>query len=83
MQFRIGAKERAYLAQQKGIPSGAQEALQSASAESNVVEMTQEQASDLRDRCGELLQAKGFGADYEPNDEGRMLEDLIDRLYVR
>ena len=45
-------------------------------------ELTADDADRLRDLCGERLQTHGFGPDYEPPEEGRRLEPLIDRLYV-
>ena len=45
-------------------------------------ELTADDADRLRDLCGERLQTHGFGPDYEPTEEGRCLERLIDELYV-
>lgn len=42
----------------------------------------EDDADFLRDRCGERLQVYGFGSKYEPTTEGRLLEDLIDKLFV-
>lgn len=44
--------------------------------------LTDDVADDLRDLCGERLQAHGFGDDYEPTEEGLRLEKLIDSLFV-
>jgi hypothetical protein len=46
------------------------------------VVLTAEEADDMRNRCAEQLQLRGFGADYELNDEGRMLQELIDYLFT-
>lgn len=35
----------------------------------------------LREAIGDMLNRIGFDADYKPNAEGRMLEDLINRLF--
>lgn len=40
------------------------------------------EAEELRDLCGERLQTHGFDQGYEPTEEGRRLESLIDRLYT-
>lgn len=39
-------------------------------------------AERFRSAFTDRLAAAGFGADYEPNSEGRMLEELIDRFYL-
>ncbi len=45
-------------------------------------ELAADDADLLRDLCGERLQTHGFGPDYEPTEEGRRLERLIDALHV-
>lgn len=40
-------------------------------------------AERLRDHCGERLQTHGFDEHYNPTEEGRKLEQLIDVLFVR
>lgn len=47
-----------------------------------VDQLSPEQVDQLRDLCGERLQAAGFDSRYEPNDEGRLLETLVDKLFV-
>ena len=42
--------------------------------------LSEDNADAFRDLCGERLQTHGFGPDYEPTAEGKMLEGLIDRL---
>ena len=39
-------------------------------------------ADVLRDLCGERLQIHGFGPTYEPTEEGKQLERMIDRLFI-
>ena len=39
-------------------------------------------ADALRDLCGERLQTHGFGPTYEPTEEGKQLERMIDRLFI-
>jgi hypothetical protein len=36
----------------------------------------------LRDLCGERLQIYGFDENYNPTEEGKILEELIDKLYT-
>lgn len=35
----------------------------------------------LREGCGDMLNRIGFDENYNPNASGKMLEDLIDRLF--
>ncbi len=44
--------------------------------------LDEDSADRLRDHCGERLQTHGFDEDYNPTDEGRHLENLIDVLYI-
>lgn len=44
--------------------------------------LTEEQIDQIRDLCGERLQAVGFNEAYQPTEEGQLLEALIDKLYV-
>lgn len=37
--------------------------------------------AELRSACEDLLIRIGFDADYEPNEDGKLLEDLIDKLF--
>lgn len=46
------------------------------------LEMDEDIASELRDWAGEKLQEIGFDEDYKLNKEGKILEDLVDVLYV-
>lgn len=42
-----------------------------------------EQVEALRGACSEALQRIGFNGSYELTAEGRVLEDLIDKLFIR
>lgn len=44
--------------------------------------LTPDEIDFLRDQCGERLQAVGFDAEYEATEEGRLLETLVDKLYL-
>ena len=44
---------------------------------------TEEQVDALRDACSEALQRIGFDVSYDLTAEGRVLEDLIDKLFIR
>ena len=44
---------------------------------------SQQQIDALREACSEALQRVGYNASYDLTAEGRVLEDLIDRLFIR
>lgn len=39
-------------------------------------------ADEYRNRCQDRLEVVGFDKDYNPTSQGRILESLIDKLYV-
>jgi hypothetical protein len=39
-------------------------------------------ADELRDLCTERLDTHGFDENYNPTEEGKKLESLIDKLYI-
>lgn len=39
-------------------------------------------ADELRDLCADRLDTHGFDENYNPTEEGRKLESLIDTLYI-
>ncbi len=43
--------------------------------------LTTEQIDGMRDLCADRLQIVGFDESYEPTEEGRLLESLLDKLY--
>ncbi len=63
------------------VPPDLRESLQ-AGEQKQRIELTDDEADLLRDLCGERLQTHGFGANYVPNQEGIILEELIDDLYI-
>jgi len=44
--------------------------------------ISDDDADQLRDLCGERLQTHGFDRNYEPTAEGHRLEALIDTLFT-
>lgn len=46
------------------------------------VRISDDVADQLRDLCTDRLDTHGFDENYEPNEEGRRLESLIDKLYT-
>jgi len=45
-------------------------------------EIADDHADDLRDRCTDKLDEVGFDENYEPTENGRKLEALVDKLYI-
>ena len=48
-----------------------------------ILECSEDQADDIRDKCSEKLQLVGFDEKYELTPEGKILEDLIDKFFVK
>jgi hypothetical protein len=46
------------------------------------IRLSRDQIRYLRDYMGTRLAKVGFDENYEPNEESRILEDLIDRFFV-
>lgn len=44
--------------------------------------ISEEQADEIRDLCGERLQIAGFDEKYELTQEGKILESLVDKFFV-
>ncbi len=42
----------------------------------------EDDAIDLRELCSDYLLEVGFDEEYNANEEGNLLEELIDKLYV-
>ena len=47
-----------------------------------VVNISEDQADEIRDLCGDQLQLVGFDEKYDPTSEGKILEDLVDKFYI-
>ena len=46
------------------------------------LKISEEQADEIRDSCGEQLQLVGFDREYKLTPEGEILESLIDKFFV-
>jgi len=46
------------------------------------ISLSEDQADELRDLCGDRLQTHGFDEKYQPTEEGKILEELIDKLFI-
>lgn len=53
-----------------------------ASSPPSLLEIEREVAEPIRAALTERLAAAGFDQNYEPTEEGRFLEALIDRLFI-
>ncbi len=47
------------------------------------IRLSRAEAEQLRDYLTRQLAAVGFDKNYSPNEQGQMLEKLIDRFYLR
>lgn len=50
--------------------------------EKNLVELNDDLINEIRDWAGERQQIIGFNEDYELTQDGKILESLIDKLYL-
>jgi hypothetical protein len=46
------------------------------------LKISEDQADEIRDLCGEQLQIIGFDKKYELTSEGKILESLVDKFFV-
>jgi hypothetical protein len=46
------------------------------------LKISEDQADEIRDLCGEQLQVSGFDAKYELTQEGKILEALVDKFFA-
>lgn len=83
--IRLSRDEVEYLRQASFLPSYLEEIVRSAepaSERSFFLRVSRDAAEGFRSAFTDRLAKVGFGVDYELTDEGRLLEDLIDRFYV-
>ena len=50
---------------------------------SKFIEINKDTANEIRDLASEELQKSGFDENYELNEEGKVLESLIDIFFVK
>jgi len=85
LRVKLKIKELNYLLSKNFVPTELERKLTSIAkggGENDFLHLTDEEADSLRDACGEQLQRVGFDKDYEPTDEGTILEDLIDKFFA-
>ena len=46
------------------------------------IKISEDQADEIRDLCGEQLQITGFDEKYELTPEGKILESLVDKFFI-
>ena len=82
--IKLTKKEFDYLIKSKFINSETKSKLAEKKTKENEyykIKISEELSEEIRDKCGEQLQIAGFDENYQTNEEGRILESLIDKLY--
>jgi hypothetical protein len=85
MLVTLTSGEIGYLTTKTLVPPDLSEQLKSVSTTEGIpiaFSISEEEADILRDLLGQELQRHGFDNNYNPTPEGRMLENLIDKLFV-
>ncbi len=77
MKIKLSKKEYDYLLEHKKISSD-----MIAQQSSIVVEFEEDYLIDLHDWVNDQLQVSGFDENYELNNEGKILDNLVDILNV-
>lgn len=83
---KLAKMEVAYLANSRFLPEDLAEIIRSAELVDDgarLLALHQEVAERFRDEFTTRLAKSGFGTDYEPTREGKLLEDLIDRFAAK
>jgi hypothetical protein len=85
-EFHVSAEELAYIEQlASGDESlaGLLRSKERAHGRKVTIRLGHAEAEQLRDYLTKQLAAVGFDRNYSPNEQGRMLENLIDRFHLR
>lgn len=83
---KLSEIEVAYLANSQFLPEDLAQKVDSAEAVdggARLLKLDRDVAERFRDEFTTRLAKSGFGTDYEPTREGKLLEDLIDRFAAR
>lgn len=83
-QFHLSSSEWKYLQQLVSHHEVLAALLKShtrAPGQKTVIQLSRDQAEQLRDYLTVRLAEVGFGENYDPNEHGQLLEELIDRFY--
>jgi hypothetical protein len=83
-KIKLSKSEYTYLCQVNFVQKRHREILFSAQqiGGDHWINISEEQANEIRDLCGEQLQMAGFDEKYELTAEGKILECLIDKFFV-
>ncbi len=85
-EFHVSAKELEYLRQLASRDKSLADLLglqESPGGSSTTIRLARANAEQLRDYLTTQLATVGFDKNYSPNEQGQMLEKLIDRFYLR
>ena len=83
---RLSSKELEYLRTARFLSPSLVQILNTVTAARDngcLLSVSRDVAEEFRSAFTHRLAAAGFGTDYEPNSEGSMLEELIDRFHLR
>lgn len=87
MKVKINKEEFELLSSGQLLPDDLRrKVIKGASLQNNgihILEVSDDDADLIRDYCGDQLQKIGFDENYDPTKEGRILESLIDKLFVK
>jgi hypothetical protein len=84
IEIELNQNEFAYLCKASFLPDRFRKLFFSSvrKKKSFLLNISEEQADEIRDLCGDQLQLVGFDERYEPTTEGLILESLMDKFYV-
>jgi hypothetical protein len=85
-EFKVSVKEADYLKQlasREELLTGLLKFQDGGRSNKLIIRLSRAEAEQLRECLTTQLAAVGFDEDYEPNEQGQMLEDLIDRFFIR
>ena len=84
LKIKLSKSEYTYLCQAAFIQKRHRESLFSAQLMNgaHLIRVSEDQANEIRDLCGEQLQIAGFDEKYELTPEGEILESLIDKFFI-
>lgn len=85
-EFQVSAEELEYLKQlvsRHELLAGLLRPRRGSDGRRATIGLSRVEAEQLRDYLTMKLAAAGFDKNYSPNEQGQMLERLIDRFYLR
>ena len=84
LKIKLSKPEYAYLCQAAFIQKKHREVLFPAQqiSDDHFINVSDDQADEIRDLCGEQLQIAGFDKKHELTPEGKILESLIDKFFI-